>query len=295
MSWASIIILFFLGLSIGSFLNVVILRYQSENHVFDLKKISGRSHCLSCGQVLKWFDLIPIFSFFLQKGRCRYCHQKISFQYPLGEILGGLILAGLPYFFKKFYIFYPSYFSLGMSFLWIFVFLIWLLIFFIDLRLMIIPNELNRLLIFLGLAIIFLQILGKKIINFTFPQFSFLKEYSLMFSFFKEDPLINHLFGALIGFLIFGFLFLISQGKAMGLGDVKLVFSSGLILGWPDIGLSIILAFILGGLIGGFLLLTKKKKWKEEIPFGPILILGFVLTIFFGSQILGFYFKLFSF
>jgi len=292
-------ILFVFGLIIGSFLNVLIFRYNPKGELFDAKKLSGRSHCPHCKHQLGVFELIPLLSFLFQWGKCRECGHKLSFQYPIVEFLSGAIFAGLPFFLNGFYGVSASSFAnfnLGSWYyavllLWVITFLVWLTIAVIDLREYVIPNELNLLLVFLGIVIIILLFFyGGKIIPF---RESFLEQYRLVFSPF-QDIILNRLLGMFAGGLFFGLLVFLSRGKGMGMGDVKLALASGLVLGWPDIALATTLSFVLGGLAGGVLLSLGKKHIKDKLPFAPFFVLGVFITVFLGYNIVSGYFGLFG-
>jgi len=291
------IILFIFGLVVGSFLNVIICRYQPDFFLLSKKIIGGRSHCLYCGKNLSWFELIPLISFLIQAGKCRHCHHRLSWQYPLGELISGLIFAGVPYYFFSFIKLNESITLLIFALIaaWVLVFLIWFLIFFIDWRWLVIPNELNLALLLIGVFITLVLNFGNFNENSSSPFFtSFIAPYNLIFPFSTDKVIINHLYGAVFGGLIFGIIFLLGRGRAMGLGDVKLALVSGLVIGWPDIFLAVILSFILGGLVAFILLIFKKKRFGDKIPFGPILVVTLSMTVFFGAKIIAFYFSLFS-
>ncbi|KKU94357.1 MAG: Type 4 prepilin-like protein leader peptide-processing enzyme [Candidatus Jorgensenbacteria bacterium GW2011_GWA1_48_13] len=291
-------ILFLFGLAVGSFLNVLILRYAPERSVFSLENLRGRSHCPHCGKTLQWFELVPFLSYIAQGGRCRSCGKKLTVQYPLVEFLSGAIFVALPLYFSKFYGFiglfpegsgFRSYYAYLI--VWVLILLTWALISVIDMRHYLIPNELNVLLAALGVILVAVKSLPSV---WLLPfHSSFLRHYLLIFSP-MQNIWINHLLGALAGLLFFGLLIAISRGRAMGMGDVKLAAAAGLILSWPDMALAMIIAFILGGVWGAFLLLTKKKTLRDKLPFAPIMILGMVLTVFFGYQIVSGYFGLFN-
>ncbi len=298
MSYIYYLILFLFGLSVGSFLNVVALRYKPSRRVFNSRSLGGRSSCPYCNKQLKWFELIPLISFLIQWGKCRNCGHRISLQYPLVELLSGIIFVAIPFYLHRFYgvldLFSldPSLQSFyGFLVVWVLVFLVWLLISIIDSHHYLIPNELNVGLGILGIIIILI----KSFSSSWLPSFhsSFLRHYELLFSPF-QDVIANHLLGALLGAIFFGILIVVSRGRAMGLGDVKLAFVSGLVLGWPDVGLATLLAFIFGGIWGAFLLLVGKKTMRDKIPFAPIFVLGFVVTVFFGFRIINGYFSLFN-
>lgn len=242
------VFLFVFGLIVGSFLNVLAFRYDPEGRFFSFKKWTGRSHCLFCSQQLKWYELIPVLSFIIQEGRCLVCRRKLSWQYPLVELASGLAFL-LPYYFN---------FNWVLSVLWILIFIIFILIWAIDFRLMVIPDEL----------IILLAALGLILIDQTAGLWW------------------NHLAAALSAAFFLGAIILLSRGKAMGMGDLKLVAVLGLIFGWPDIVLVLALAFIIGAIVGLFLLAFGKKKFKDAIPFGPFLILSSSIVVFFSQTII---------
>ncbi|MEK7169629.1 MAG: prepilin peptidase [Patescibacteria group bacterium] len=293
------IALFIFGLAIGSFLNVLVLRYNPEGNLWNTKKLSGRSRCPHCNHELKASELVPLWSFFVQKGRCRECDHKLSFQYPVVEFLSGAIFAGLPWFLNGFYNvslqsfanFNLEWWYYGLLLTWIAVFLAWLVIAAIDLREYVVPNELNALLVFLGiLAGGLIIVYGDKLFPF---RDSFLEQYRLIFSPF-QNFIFNRLLGMAAGGLFFGFLAFASRGRGMGMGDVKLAIASGLILGWPDIALAIMLSFLFGGIMGGALLIFGKKEMKDKLPFAPFFVLAAFTTVFFGRGIIGWYFSLFG-
>lgn len=290
--------LFVVGLAVGSFFNVVTLRYNPARSVFYHKNIAGRSRCLQCGKSLRWFELIPLVSFAIQKGKCRNCGGRLSIQYPAVEFLSGAIFAGIPLFFTRFYgVVAPFSFSAslrsyyGFLILWILVFLVWLLISVIDYRHYLVPDGLNITLAVLGIIITAIKTLPS---GWLLPfHDSFLRHYSLILSP-TQTVWLNQLLGAVLAGLFFLLLVAASRGRGMGMGDVKLAAASGLVLGWPDIGLAIIVAFFLGGLWGAFLLLSRKKTLHDKIPFAPVFILGMALTVFLGFGIVHGYLGLFN-
>lgn len=283
------LILFLFGLGIGSFLNVVSLRFRPEKAVFDFQRLGGRSFCPHCEKILRWFELVPLASFLIQRGRCRSCGRRLSWQYPLVELLSGLIFVAVPFFFHV-----PHSMFQVSSFLfwliWILIFLVLLLISLIDFRHLLIPNELSWILTALGLVLTAFEA-GNG--SSAFYEQSFLRHYALIFGWF-QNIWFSHLLAALTAALIFGLIFYAGQGRAMGAGDIKLGFALGLILGWPDIMLALILAFFLGGAAGVFLLLTRRKGRQSLIPFAPFLSAGVALTVFLGFFLVNGYFRLFG-
>lgn len=274
--------LFIFGAAFGSFLNVVSLRYSPDKFLLG-RQILGRSHCPHCKQELSWLELLPILSFLLQRGRCRRCGMRIGFQYPIVEILSGLIFVFVP----AALISPISPIGLISPIFWISVFEALLLIALIDLRLKIIPDEANIFLAAIGAAMIPLKA--------GFWKFggSFLGPYALIFGL-RENIWLNHFAAALAGAAIFGFLILITRGRGMGMGDIKLAAPLGLVFGWPDIIFVAAFSFIIGSIAGAFQIVFRGMNLKSAIPFGPFLALGATTVFFRGEEILRFYFSLFS-
>ncbi|MEK7212048.1 MAG: prepilin peptidase [Patescibacteria group bacterium] len=287
------VLLFILGLALGSFLNVLSLRYDPDSPVINRGVIFTRSHCPHCGKKLRWFELIPVLSFVVQNGRCRSCRARLSLQYPVVEIVSGLILVAVPYYLQanRLWIFSSAPASVinTLAVLWVAAFLILLLISLIDFRLKLIPDELNIALGVLGLAAVWIAA----------PQFgqstgSFLRGYGMLFGL-KSGIWLNHIAAALIGALFLIFLILITRGRGMGLGDVKLTLALGLLFGWPDIVLLLALSFVLGSVAGLFEMYKRRKTLKSALPFGPFLTLAATLVFFAGYDIVRLYFQLFIF
>ncbi len=254
------IFIFILGLVIGSFLNVLIDRWSND------QSILGRSHCPHCFQTLRWFDLIPIFSFLFLGGRCRYCQQKISWQYPTVEIITGslfLLISNfqLPIFDLVYYLFIVSCL---------------IVIFVADLKYYIIPDQI----IYGGGAI--------TIVYHIFQASSAVLQSGAINLLLVLDKLEQYLgpyfLAALLAFGFFLLLVYISQGAWMGGGDVKLVFLMGLILGWPKIVIALAIAFLTGAIIGSLLVLTGTKTWKSEIPFGTFLAVSTLVALLWGDK-----------
>lgn len=296
------LLLFVVGAALGSFANVLILRYDPDRNVFSGPSLAGRSHCMHCARALAWYELVPIVSFLALRGRCRTCRATLTVQYPLVEFAGGFITAGIPWFLSSFF---------GMSFVllfagtapfwfygvcvsWIIIFFILLLITVIDLRHYLIPNELTLLLVLAGAmnSVIMAMRPGGLGSSSLFSN-SFLQQYVLLFSPF-QGIVANHILGAVVGVGFFWALYQVTKGRGIGFGDVKLAGALGLVLGWPDIGLAILLSFIIGGLVGAALMAWGRRGMRDRVPFAPFLVLGFTLTVFFGSRILDAYFGVFA-
>jgi len=253
------LIIFILGLAVGSFLNVVIFRLESGEKI-----VNSRSKCLRCGHILAWYDLIPVLSFIFLKGKCRYCNSKISWQYPAVELSTAILfvlIANYEHLISN--IQYPI---LSLLF-WFFIISSLIVIFVYDLKHYIIPDRI------------------------VYPAIII----AIGFNLFNNNPISNILsvFNFLIPAVVAGGFFYaivaITKGKGMGGGDVKLAFLMGLILGWPLITFSVFLSFILGSLVGIYLILIGRKKMKSMIPFGPFLILGTFIGLFWGKKIVEWY------
>ena len=280
---ARYIVLFFFGLAVGSFTNVVILRYLGgEKLLKNVKRLGGRSHCPHCRKQLSWYELVPVISFIIQGGKCRKCGKPISWQYPIVELISGLIFIFIPYQLL-------NYQLLGIA-IWIVIFLLFLILAIIDFRNYIIPDEVTIALGFLGLILILTQV-----INGAFSPVSseFFKSYALLFGL-RGNVLLNYLIAAVMGGGFFSAIILLSRGRAMGWGDAKLAFALGIIFGWPEILMVLSLSFITGAVFGIGLILRGRKTLKDRVPFGPFLVLGALLTFFFSYPIIHAYFSFFN-
>lgn len=278
-------ILFFLGASIGSFIGVIADRYKEDLPIWDRKIIGGRSHCEFCHKKLRWFELIPVLSFISQMGRCRSCNHKLDTRYLYTEIISGLLFVFIPAALSKnFYTHHSSLITLSV--LWILVFSFLLLISLIDRRLRVIPNEASAALVTLGVLITIFQ---------PFNEFSgsFLGHYAMLFGW-HSNPWLNHLFAAAVVGIFFAALILMTRGRGMGGGDMKLAAALGFVFGWPDILIVTILSFIIGSLFGIAAIFLKKEKLKSYIAFGPFLAFAGLLVFFFGYGMIDFYFGLFG-
>lgn len=234
-----------LGIITGSFLNVVICRIPNNNSL-----IYPASHCPQCRQRLAWLELVPIFSYLWQRGKCRHCNTAISVQYPAVELATGLIYLWL-------YIHFGLTVKLAVALLFVSL-LIPLVV--IDLRHQIIPDSLNG----LGAIAGFLTIV------------------------ISGNAFLDAVTGAFIGGGIMLFIAIISRG-GMGGGDIKMMAWLGLFLGWKLTLLALIIAFVTGGVGSLLLILLGIKKRKDFIPFGPFLALGGFAAYIFGERILHWY------
>lgn len=257
----SFVFIFLLGTIIGSFLNVVIYRFNTGKTI-----VKGRSICMTCNRNLRWYELIPIFSFLIQSGKCRRCAEKISHQYPIVEFVTGLIFALIAYHFMPVLMYSPSvYLFLVVFFVFIFSLLIVISVY--DLRHKIIPDRLVYIFIFTSFLSIF--------VNHTTigPLFGL--------------PTLSYLVSGPLLALPFALLWLLSRGRWMGFGDAKLMLGIGWMLGL-SLGLaSIVLSFWIGALVSlGIMFFSGKKiSMKTEIPFAPFLIVGALIVFLFNLDI----------
>jgi len=256
--WVFVVFLF--GLIVGSFLNCVIYRLGEKKSF-----LKGRSFCPDCGHVLSWKDLIPIFSFLILRGKCRYCGKKISLQYPLVELFTGIL------FLATFYHLRDQLFSLQGIFT---LFYYWTIL--------------------SSLIVIFVYDLKNYLIEEKIVYFSIL--VCLIFNLiFSISEIKNKILSSLFLGLFFLSIVLISKEKWMGMGDAKLGALIGIFLGWPKIIPALFFSFFVGSIFGIFLIILKKKSLKSEIPFAPFLVSGTIFSLFFGEKVIEWYLKFFYF
>jgi len=245
------IISIILGAMVGSFLNVCIYRLPKEESI-----IWPRSHCPTCKKMIRFYDNIPLISYLLLRGRCRYCKGPISLQYPLVE--GITALSSLFLIIK----FGPS-----LSYLFYFAFVAALIaITVIDLYHQIIPDGISLPGIGVGL-----------LASLVIPQITFF----------------NSLMGILLGggslFLVATLYEWIFKREGMGGGDVKLLAMIGAFLGWKAVILTILLSSLIGSITGILIMILKGKDFKYAIPFGPFLSMGAVIALFYGENLIRWY------
>lgn len=272
MDFLILIPVFIFGSIIGSFLNVVIYRYNSGT-----SPLMGRSQCFACGRTLEWYELFPVFSFLIQKGKCRKCNTKLSWQYPLVELLTGVIFTAVFLLGKP---------ALETAYLLV-IFSTLIVIAVYDLRHQIIPDGLAAFFAIASLAWFLYTVPGGSQEAFRFPYYWTLIAGPMLFS-----P--------------FWALWFVSQGKWLGLGDGKLALGIGWFLGATLGGSAVMLAFWIGAAYALVMMGAQKayKKLKvvapasmsvvssqwsnvpislqSEIPFGPFLIMAVFIVYFTG-------------
>ncbi len=280
--------LFILGTIVGSFVNVVALR-----HGTGLRATHGRSLCMHCGIPIKWYDLIPVFSFMGLSGKCRACKGRLSWQYPLVELASGIIFVALA---VRQYSLWPLYSSFAHGFLYSVLFFIYyafvwsvlLAIVIYDMRHKIIPNTFVYTFISLAVAKLLLLFYCSTVV-LGVASLDLVQALDMFSPFILSLP--------------FALLWFMSRGEWMGFGDVKLMFGIGALLGFVSGVSAIILAFWTGASIGIFLLIASRNShtlahskehrdlhnWRmnSEVPFAPFLILGTLIAFFWHVDILG--------
>jgi leader peptidase (prepilin peptidase)/N-methyltransferase len=245
------IIVFAFGVIIGSFFNVAIYRLPQGKSI-----VTPGSECRSCGSSIRVWDNIPLLSYFILQGRCRFCKEPISARYPVVEFTSGMLFVLLYLKFGFSILFAPN--ALLTSAL--------LIVALIDSDHKIIPNIITLPGIVVGLG------LSAWILPIT--------------------PLTS-LVGLFIGGMLFYLIALISKG-GMGGGDIKLIAMIGAFLGWQGALFTIFSAALLGSLVGVILILLGKKGRKDKVPFGPSLSCGAVLFMLFGDDFIHCYLNLLS-
>ncbi len=242
-----ILVFFVLGLIFGSFLNSLLFRFYYNLSLWE------RSFCPECKKILKIKDLIPLFSFFMLKGRCRFCRQKISNQYWLVELATGFLFA----------LFFIKYQSLTLFLVRdLFFIFVLIFIFVFDLKHYLILDKVIYPAIIIGLFI----------------------------NLYLGLSIVDLLIGFVVSGVFFFLQYILTKGQGIGLGDVKLGLLIGVMLGWPLILPSIALAYIIGGLTALILLLFRRKKFGDVLPLGTFLSVATVIVLLWGDKILSFYF-----
>ncbi|KKU80426.1 MAG: Type 4 prepilin-like protein leader peptide-processing enzyme [Candidatus Peregrinibacteria bacterium GW2011_GWA2_47_7] len=253
--------LFILGACVGSFTSVVIYRLHSRLPGI----LTGRSKCTTCETQLQMTDLIPVLSYLTLRGKCRYCSKSISYMYPLLEIVSGAFFAAL--FFKFPFIntvtLQFSEAMVGLYLLYAVYAFVLLFTFFFDLHYMKVADEILLPAILLGL-----------IATIAAPLTPFL---------------VDAVIGLCIAVGFFGIQILLSKGKWVGMGDLRVGAFMGVILGWKLTIVALFVSYVLGSVVALIVALHRKKIIGIKIPFAPLLVTGTVITMFFGEKILTWY------
>lgn len=260
MSTLAYFFIFCLGCIIGSFLNVVIYRFNSG------KTLGGRSMCMTCSKTLSWYELIPVFSYLFQVGKCRSCSTRISHQYPLVEFLTGGIFTLIAYHFSGFALVSFNQYILLVS-VYMMIFSLLMVISVYDMRHKIIPDPLV----------------------FAFIVFSFISmflNHSIVGGLFVQPSVHSIIAGPLFA-LPFALIWLLSRGRFMGLGDAKLILGIGWMLGFYFGIAALMLSFWIGTIVSLLIIAFTKMKFSmnTEIPFGPFLAISTLLVFVFSITV----------
>ena len=251
-----------LGLLIGSFLNVVIIRLPRNESI-----VRPRSHCIGCGELIRWYDNIPVLSYVVLRGKCRYCGTRFSARYAVVELLTGLLFAGLAW--KMLSGGTDSISTATLARLGVYLYLTAALVAstFIDLEHQIIPDEIS----ISGCVL-------APILSLLVP--------TLHGAVGRPEALGLSILGGLTGaggiWLVGVLGKLIFRKEAMGFGDVKLMGMIGGLLGWKGVGLTFLIGCVSGAIIGLLLLAITRSRY---LPFAPYLSLGAMVIVFFGPGI----------
>lgn len=257
------IIVFTFGTIIGSFLNVVIYRLHTS------KSLNGRSHCMSCGKTLTWYELFPILSYVVQRGRCRGCSAYIPSRYLIVELITGLAYGAIWHYF---------FFDIPLLLLNFLLVSVLVVIAVYDIRHTIIPDEL----------VLFVGIIACGFLGYEYFMGS------------DVSSIIANIGGGIGASFFFWCLWYISKGKWIGLGDAKLAFPLGIIAGFGGVFSMVVFSFWIGAGISLALLAIERvlKSGKKslhflatpltitsEVPFAPFMILGFFSVLLFHADI----------
>jgi len=267
-----IVYVFIFGLLIGSFINCLVWRLHKKEGLWD------RSYCPKCKHQISWYDNIPVLSYLLLLAKCRHCKTKISYQYPVVELVTGALFA-LSFYFNvgnidlagfMIYDLHPLGYKRFTNIIlilrdWFFI-SVMIVVFIYDLRW------------FLILDIV------------TLPACVIIFALNLMLGFDWKNLLLS----GIIGSSFFLLQFVVSKGKWIGGGDVRLGLLMGLFFSWPMIVLAIFLAYIIGSVISVGLVVFSRRRWSSEVPLGVFLTTSSIIVMFWGDQILSWYLNLLS-
>lgn len=242
------IVIFIFGIIIGSFLNVCIYRIPRDESI-----AYPQSHCTNCNSSIKWYDLIPIISYIILKGKCRHCNQHISIRYPIVEFVTGILYVmiyvkfGFGIEFAKYAVFTSVITVIGM----------------ID----------------LDTTDVYFQVIAIGLIS----AMVFMGIY-----YYNGFPVITYIYGGALGGGLLALITVVTRG-GMGWGDAEICLVCGLFLGFKLTFVMLFFSFIIGAFIGVLLILSKKKSAKDYIPFGPFVAIAAIFTMLCGQNILNLY------
>ena len=244
------VITFLYGIVIGSFLNVCIYRIPLKENI-----VKTRSHCMSCGHKLEWYELIPLFSYLVQGGKCRHCQAHISVQYPLIEGLNGVLYV-------------ITFIINGVN----------------------VDSLLYCLLIS---ALITLSVIDWRTYEIPLGINIFILTLGLIMTVIHYEDWINHVIGFFAVSVFIFIIILATKGRGMGGGDMKLMAAAGLMLGWKNIVLAFLLGCVLGAII--HVARMRISKADHQLAFGPYLSAGILIAVLFGNEMISWYMSVLGF
>jgi len=249
-----VFVVFLFGLCIGSFMNVCIYRIPISKSI-----VHPRSMCPGCGNMIKFYDNIPLLSYLLLMGKCRHCNISISLRYPMIELMSALfaVCVLLNFGFTIEAIAYYAFISTLI------------VITFIDIDHQIIPDIISL----PGIPIFFIA-------SFALPGITY------------KDSLIGILVGGGSLYVIAWIYYLLTRKEGMGGGDIKLLAMIGAFIGWKGVLFTIFVSSLVGTVIGIIVMLCTRKNMKLAVPFGPFLAIGAIIYIFMGEELIYWYFHL---
>lgn len=262
-----LVIVFFFGLSVGSFVNVCVYRVPLRKSI-----VLPRSFCPRCKKPIAWYDNIPILSYLLLKGRCRHCGKPISIGYPLVELAVGLLFVG-----THWYVLSHRFDPILIPFYWYFCASL-VALSLIDWKHYILPDSITYPLIAAGI-----------LFAVVFPRH--LAEISI------GPALLKSLLGMAVGGAVLWLIGRLGRSlfkkEAMGMGDVKLMAGVGAWQGWGMALFAIFIGALVASVVGVILIISKKAEFGSRIPFGPYLAIGSLITLFFGWDLLVWYLSMY--
>lgn len=295
----TISLIFILGACIGSFINVLVERTARN------ESLQGRSYCESCKKTLSPLELIPILSYLIQKAKCKACKAKLTPQYLIVEIITGILFAIVYYLVTTNIFVSLDYLHNSLHILefgTIIPLIYYLIISSSMIALFLADIKYGMLFDKIVIPTIIFVIVYKVIVIIFYStlMYSSLKTNDFGKALIKAGYVESHaksatntflytLAGSFAIALFFLTLIIVTKGRGMGGGDLKLGFLIGLITGWPNMAMSLFLGFLTGALFSSILLLTRKKGIRQTIPFGPFLIIACFITLFFGDTLFNWY------
>ena len=241
------IVVFIFGITIGSFLNVCIYRIPLHESI-----VTAPSHCMTCGKKLKWYDMVPVFSWLVLGGKCRNCGSSISAQYPMIEAVNGFI-----------YVLICAVNGL---------------------------NSFSLIDCLMASALLVLSVIDWRTYEIPFGINVFLFVLGIAMAVLDRGNLVEHLIGMVCVSGVLEILYLVSCGGAIGGGDIKLMFACGLILGWKLILLAFVLGCIIGSVV--HIIRMVRKKAGRMLAMGPYLSAGILLAALWGNKWISWYLSL---